>query len=302
MLLLIILLPLFGFLTSILFGRFLGFGVSILTTFFIFLSFGGGSAKVSLGYWLFVDALNINWSFCFSSLTYIMLFLVVLYLIIKIVKFSFDENTFIFFKQNILTFLAILPESINLLDPGFILFTATTVAFVTTGGSAIIFLCVNVIFPVVLEKGETILSSSPLLDSAFVGEAKPFNMFKHLEEVSAVSPDISTGMLDIDPTIFVGFPLFFVSIISSLFWQTDIKYELEAIHFFYNLRLEYGHIFGDLSTPIKLISDIYLLCISDYFNTATTLCSDEHFTLLKFIRLGVIALWVILSKGGGGGS
>ena len=88
MLLLIILLPLFGFLTSVLFGRFLGLGISILTTFFVFMCFllsfflfcnlviFGGSAKILLGSWVYVDTLNIQWSFCFDSLTSVMLVVV----------------------------------------------------------------------------------------------------------------------------------------------------------------------------------------------------------------------------------
>ena len=85
---LIILMPLFGFLTGILFGRFLGVGISFLTTFFIFLSFllslnlffntilYGCSTKVILGSWIFVDSLDIQWSFCFDSLTSVMLVVV----------------------------------------------------------------------------------------------------------------------------------------------------------------------------------------------------------------------------------
>ena len=88
MLLLIVLLPLFGFLTAVLFGRFLGLGVSFLTTFFVFICFllsfflfcnlviFGGSAKILLGSWVYVDTLNIQWSFCFDSLTCVMLVVV----------------------------------------------------------------------------------------------------------------------------------------------------------------------------------------------------------------------------------
>ena len=88
MLILIILLPLFGFLTAILLGRYLGVGISFLTTFFVLLSFllslflfysnvlFGSSAKILLGSWIFVDTLNIKWSFCFDSLTCVMLIVV----------------------------------------------------------------------------------------------------------------------------------------------------------------------------------------------------------------------------------
>ena len=88
MLILIILLPLFGFLTAIVFGRYLGLGISFLTTFFVLLSFFlslflfynnvlfGSSAKILLGSWIFVDTLNVKWSFCFDSLTCVMLVVV----------------------------------------------------------------------------------------------------------------------------------------------------------------------------------------------------------------------------------
>ena len=88
MLILIIFLPFFGFLTSILFGRFLGVGVSILTTIFVFICFlfslylfctliiSGSIVKITIGSWFFVDTLNIQWCFCFDSLTSVMLVVV----------------------------------------------------------------------------------------------------------------------------------------------------------------------------------------------------------------------------------
>jgi NADH-ubiquinone oxidoreductase chain 5 len=88
MLILIIALPFLGFLSGILFGRFLGLGVSYITTLFIFLSFllsffyfinvvtTGNCFKLILGSWVCVDNLNIEWSFCFDSLTVVMLIVV----------------------------------------------------------------------------------------------------------------------------------------------------------------------------------------------------------------------------------
>ena len=88
MLTLIIFLPLFGFFSGSLFGRFLGFGVCLITTSSVFLSLLFSLVlfhdvltnevvyKVILGNWIFSDSLNINWSFCFDSLTSIMLIVV----------------------------------------------------------------------------------------------------------------------------------------------------------------------------------------------------------------------------------
>jgi NADH:ubiquinone oxidoreductase subunit 5 (subunit L)/multisubunit Na+/H+ antiporter MnhA subunit len=85
---LIILLPLFGFFSGILFGRLLGVGVSFITTLFVFLSFllsfslltnilnTGSVIKIIMSSWICVDSLNIEWSFCFDSLTVIMLVVV----------------------------------------------------------------------------------------------------------------------------------------------------------------------------------------------------------------------------------
>jgi proton-translocating NADH-quinone oxidoreductase chain L len=88
MLFLIILLPLIGFFSGSLFGRFLGKGSCFITTLNIFLSFcfsfflfqdvlsSGAVLKLNIGSWFFVDTLNIQWSFCFDSLTCIMLLVV----------------------------------------------------------------------------------------------------------------------------------------------------------------------------------------------------------------------------------
>ena len=88
MLILIILLPLLGFFSGSLFGRFLSKGVCFITTFNIFLSLifsiilfidilsSGSHYKVILGSWITVDSLDIQWSFCFDSLTSVMLIVV----------------------------------------------------------------------------------------------------------------------------------------------------------------------------------------------------------------------------------
>jgi len=88
MFILIILLPLFGFFSGSLFGRFIGLGVCYITTSTVFLSFllslvlfydvisTGSIYKISMGSWIFVDSLNIEWCFCFDSLTSIMLIVV----------------------------------------------------------------------------------------------------------------------------------------------------------------------------------------------------------------------------------
>jgi proton-translocating NADH-quinone oxidoreductase chain L len=88
MIILIVFLPLFGFLSGILFGSMLGAGVLYITSFFIFISFllsvyvfgnvlvYGLTFKVTLIPWIWVDSLKIDWSFCFDSLTSIMLIVV----------------------------------------------------------------------------------------------------------------------------------------------------------------------------------------------------------------------------------
>jgi NADH:ubiquinone oxidoreductase subunit 5 (subunit L)/multisubunit Na+/H+ antiporter MnhA subunit len=88
MLFLIICLPLLGFFSGSLFGRFLGIGVCFTTTSSIFLSLLFSLVllhdvlvnevvyTVVLGSWIFSDSLNIQWSFCFDALTSIMLIVV----------------------------------------------------------------------------------------------------------------------------------------------------------------------------------------------------------------------------------
>ena len=88
MLILIVLLPLFGFFSGSLFGRYLCWGVCYVTTLSVFSSLllslalfyevvsSGVSYKLIMGSWIVVDSLNIEWSFCFDSLTSIMLIVV----------------------------------------------------------------------------------------------------------------------------------------------------------------------------------------------------------------------------------
>jgi len=88
MYLLIVLFPLIGFLSGILTGRWLSLGVGFITTFCVFLSFlfsitacyinlcSAQTVIVHLTPWLFSDSLFLDWSFCFDSLTCIMLVIV----------------------------------------------------------------------------------------------------------------------------------------------------------------------------------------------------------------------------------
>jgi NADH-ubiquinone oxidoreductase chain 5 len=88
MFLLTVLLPLFGFLSGSLFGSFLGLGVCLITTLCTFTSFiislcffyntiiTGQVYILNLFTWINIDSLVINWSFCFDSLTAIMLVVV----------------------------------------------------------------------------------------------------------------------------------------------------------------------------------------------------------------------------------
>jgi len=88
MLILIIFLPLLGFFSGSLLGRLLGFGVCLTTTSSVFFSLllslilfydvliNEVVYKVILGSWIFSDSLNIQWSFCFDSLTSVMLVVV----------------------------------------------------------------------------------------------------------------------------------------------------------------------------------------------------------------------------------
>jgi NADH-ubiquinone oxidoreductase chain 5 len=88
MFLLIVLLPIFGFLSGSLFGRYLGKTVKFITTGSVFLSLllsfclffdvlsNGVSYKINFFSWIVVDTLHIDWCFCFDSLTSIMLIVV----------------------------------------------------------------------------------------------------------------------------------------------------------------------------------------------------------------------------------
>jgi len=88
MYLLIVLFPLIGFLFGILTGRWLSLGVGLVTTLCTFLSFllsslafynnlySAQTVIVYLTPWLFSDLLFLEWSFCFDSLTCIMLVIV----------------------------------------------------------------------------------------------------------------------------------------------------------------------------------------------------------------------------------
>jgi len=86
MLVLIVLLPLFGFIGGILFGRYLNapafattmvFFSFIISLFFFFdILTTGVNYKIVLGSWINIGYLNVNWSFLFDSLTAIMLIVV----------------------------------------------------------------------------------------------------------------------------------------------------------------------------------------------------------------------------------
>lgn len=88
MYLLILFFPLFGFICSVLVGRFLSYGVGILCTACIFLAFifslvsfyeivsSGNVVIIEVSQWIYSDTLNINWAFCFDSLTCTMLVVV----------------------------------------------------------------------------------------------------------------------------------------------------------------------------------------------------------------------------------
>ena len=88
MLILIVLLPLIGFLSGSLFGRYLGKMVCVTTTasvvsslllsFYLFYDVisTGVSYKLNACSWIIVDSLHIDWCFCFDSLTSVMLIVV----------------------------------------------------------------------------------------------------------------------------------------------------------------------------------------------------------------------------------
>jgi len=88
MLILIVLLPLLGFFSGSLFGRYTGWGACYITTTSVFSSLllslvlfydvisTGVVYKLIMGSWIVVDSLQIDWCFCFDSLTSIMLIVV----------------------------------------------------------------------------------------------------------------------------------------------------------------------------------------------------------------------------------
>jgi len=88
MLILIVLLPLLGFFSGSLFGRYLCWGSCFITTGSVFTSFvlslilfydvvsTGVTYKLVMGSWIIVDSLHIDWCFCFDSLTSVMLIVV----------------------------------------------------------------------------------------------------------------------------------------------------------------------------------------------------------------------------------
>jgi len=88
MLLLILFFPLLGFFSGSLLGCLLGLGVTYITTLFTFFSFilsiftlfyilkTGDVFVIKLMPWIYSDTLRIDWSFCFDSLTAVMLVIV----------------------------------------------------------------------------------------------------------------------------------------------------------------------------------------------------------------------------------
>lgn len=88
MYLLILLLPLLGFLFTILFGRFIGLGSFIISTSSIFLTllltiiafyevvYNSSTVYIDLGYWINLNHIQIGWSFLFDSITVSMLFII----------------------------------------------------------------------------------------------------------------------------------------------------------------------------------------------------------------------------------
>ena len=88
MLFLVVLFPFVGFFFGVVFGRFLSFGVCVLTTGCVFLSFLISMALIvnilstgnvyffDLMPWISSDSLSVHWSFCYDSLTCVMLVVV----------------------------------------------------------------------------------------------------------------------------------------------------------------------------------------------------------------------------------
>ena len=111
MLILIVLLPLLGFISGSLLGLYLGLGVCFITTFSIFSSFclslilfydvlsNGQIHQVIMGSWFLVESLCIEWGFFFDSLTCVMLLVVTfistlvhLYFIWSIIDFGLNRH------------------------------------------------------------------------------------------------------------------------------------------------------------------------------------------------------------------
>jgi proton-translocating NADH-quinone oxidoreductase chain L len=88
MLILILLLPLLGFFSGSLFGRYLGYTVCLITTLntsialilsiFLLLDIIPERIvyKIKAGQWINVDSINVDWCFCFDTLTAVMLIIV----------------------------------------------------------------------------------------------------------------------------------------------------------------------------------------------------------------------------------
>jgi proton-translocating NADH-quinone oxidoreductase chain L len=88
MLILVLLFPLLGFISGSLFGRLMGVGISYITTLFTFFSFitsftilcniinTGNVYILKLTEWIYIDSLDLDWGFCFDSLTAVMLVIV----------------------------------------------------------------------------------------------------------------------------------------------------------------------------------------------------------------------------------
>jgi NADH-ubiquinone oxidoreductase chain 5 len=105
MLFLIVLSPLFGYFSGSLFGFFLGTYSAYICTLSILVSLSlslnifynvlanGAVYKLVLGDWVVVDSLNISWSFCFDSLTSVMLLVVTfISLLVHIYSMEYMES------------------------------------------------------------------------------------------------------------------------------------------------------------------------------------------------------------------
>ena len=105
MILVIVLLPLFGFFSASFFGRALGLGACYLAAFNIFLSFStscfffykvlilGANYKLNISPWVYTDLLSINWGFLFDSLTVTMLLVITfISMLVHIYSLEYMEN------------------------------------------------------------------------------------------------------------------------------------------------------------------------------------------------------------------